>query len=250
MKRAFSLLLCLLMLAGLLLLPGCHGSRERPACEVPESFDDTKSIELTFWAKNDTNRTQSAIYEQAIRAFEAAGRSIDYVTARCPASLLRQPDMYAWMKRLLDELRFSEPAKLCLEFPRTLLYEDYEAVRPSLLALKLLKVRTLMTGCGERDCPVTALVELPVDMVLLAPRISALSDNRDKNHVFTGFIGFLRSLPVDVLGDGLYNDEQISIHSRADCIGYIPSAGYAGTVEHGSLRMTLAEAVSQKEEDV
>lgn len=187
---------------------------------------------------------------KAVRAFEAAGRNVDFVTARCSPSLLRQQDMYAWMKELLASIGFDKPEKLCLEFPRTLLYEDSEAVRPSLLALKLLKVRTLMTGCGERDCPVTALVELPLDMVLLAPRMSAYSDNRDKNHVFTGFIGFLRSLPVDVIGDGLYNDEQITIHSRAECIGYIPSAGYAGTVTHGSLRMTLEEAVSQKEEDV
>ena len=193
------------------------------------------------------NITQAA---KAVRAFEAAGRNIEFVTARCSPSLLRQPDMYAWMKELLASIGFTKPEKLCLEFPRTLLYEDYEAVRPSLLALKLLKVRTLMTGCGERDCPVTALIELPVDMVLLAPRVSALSDNRDKNHVFTGFIGFLRSLPVDVIGDGIYNDEQITIHSRADCFGYAPSAGYAGSVTHGSLRMTLEEAVSQKEEDL
>ena len=71
MKRLASLLLCALMLAGLLLLPGCHGSRERPAFEVPQRFDTNKSIDLTFWAKNDTNRTQTAIYEQAIRDFEA-----------------------------------------------------------------------------------------------------------------------------------------------------------------------------------
>ena len=71
MKRSGSLLLCLLLLAGLLLLPGCHGSRERSAFEVPASFDSSRSIDLSFWAKNDTNKTQTAIYEKAIRDFEA-----------------------------------------------------------------------------------------------------------------------------------------------------------------------------------
>ena len=187
---------------------------------------------------------------EAVERFAAAGRQIDFVTARVPASLTRLPDLYAWMKELMASRGFASPEKLCLEFPRSLVFEDVETARPSLLAMKLLKVRTLMSGCGERDCPVTALIELPVDMVLLTPRMSALSDNRDKNHVFTEFVNFLHALPADVIGDGLYNDEQISAHSRADCIGYIPSAGYAGAVGHGSLRMTLDEAVSQKEDDI
>ncbi|MBR5943129.1 MAG: EAL domain-containing protein, partial [Clostridia bacterium] len=187
---------------------------------------------------------------KAVKAFEAAGRDIEFVTARCPANLTLELDLYDWMKKLMDEHGFHSPSKLCLEFPRTLLYEDPERVRPSILGMKLLKVRTLMTGVGERDCPDTALIDVPVDMVLLSPRLSALSDSRDKSRVFSSYVAFLRALPVDVLGDGIYNDEQISAHSRADCFGYTPSAGYAGSVEHGRLRMTLDEAVSQKEDDV
>ena len=187
---------------------------------------------------------------KAVKAFEAAGRDIEFVTARCPANLTLELDLYDWMKKLMDEHGFHSPSKLCLEFPRTLLYEDPERVRPSILGMKLLKVRTLMTGVGERDCPDTALIDVPVDMVLLSPRLSALSDSRDKSRVFSSYVTFLRALPVEVLGDGIYNDEQISAHSRADCFGYTPSAGYAGAVEHGRLRMTLDEAVSQKEDDV
>ena len=188
---------------------------------------------------------------EAAQTFEAFDRHVEFVTARVPASLVRVPDMYAWMKSLLERHGFTEhPERLCLEFPRTLLYEDYETARPALLALKLLKVRTLVAGIGERDCPDTALVELPVDMVLLAPRVSAFSDNRDKGQVFTAFMNFLRSLPVDIIGDGLYNDDQITAHSRADCMGYIPSSGYEGAAEHGGLRMKLDEAVEQKEDEI
>ena len=38
--------------------------------EIPEEFDTSREYEITFWAKNDTNKTQTAIYEQAIDDFE------------------------------------------------------------------------------------------------------------------------------------------------------------------------------------
>ena len=53
------------------LRPGCHGSRERSAFTIPESLDESRNLELTFWAKNDSNRTQARIYEDAARDFEA-----------------------------------------------------------------------------------------------------------------------------------------------------------------------------------
>ena len=51
-------------------LTGCHGSKERAAFEVPESFDTTKQYEITFWAKNDTNIRQTDIYKKTIADFE------------------------------------------------------------------------------------------------------------------------------------------------------------------------------------
>ena len=68
MKRIACLLLCLVML---LPLCACHGSRERAAFAVPERFDTSRSYEITFWAKNDTNKAQTAIYQKAIADFEA-----------------------------------------------------------------------------------------------------------------------------------------------------------------------------------
>ena len=52
------------------LLCGCHGAREKHEFAVPETFDDAQAIDLTFWAKNDTNITQTRIYEKAIADFE------------------------------------------------------------------------------------------------------------------------------------------------------------------------------------
>ncbi len=55
----------------LLMLTGCHGSKGMDAFQVPEEFDESRKYEITFWAKNDTNKTQTEIYQKAISDFEA-----------------------------------------------------------------------------------------------------------------------------------------------------------------------------------
>ena len=55
---------------GISALTGCHGSKGLEAFTMPEEFDLSREYEITFWAKNDTNKTQTAIYEQAIADFE------------------------------------------------------------------------------------------------------------------------------------------------------------------------------------
>ena len=68
-KKILAVLLTAVL--AVLSLTGCHGSRGRAAFAVPEQLDESAKIELTFWAKNDTNKTQTAIYEKAISDFEA-----------------------------------------------------------------------------------------------------------------------------------------------------------------------------------
>lgn len=68
MKKNFSAAICLLFC--LMVFCGCHGAREHTAFEIPQDFDTSREYEITFWAKNDTNRTQTEIYEKAIADFE------------------------------------------------------------------------------------------------------------------------------------------------------------------------------------
>ena len=88
-KRALALLLALLTA---LSLSACHGTRVTPGegdgeaaarpedqsaeelaalLEIPERFDTARRFEISFWAKNDTNQDQIAIYQQSIADFEA-----------------------------------------------------------------------------------------------------------------------------------------------------------------------------------
>ncbi len=72
--KIIALALLLAMAAGI--LSGCHGTMDSNAAdagsisEIPLYLDETKKIELTFWAKNDTNKVQTAVYTGAIEAFQ------------------------------------------------------------------------------------------------------------------------------------------------------------------------------------
>ncbi len=74
-KTRITALVLLLTLAAAL-LSGCHGTMDRNAAqegyisEIPLYMDETKKIELTFWAKNDTNKVQTAVYTNAIAEFQ------------------------------------------------------------------------------------------------------------------------------------------------------------------------------------
>ena len=80
MRKAFSAALILALLLSCLLLSGCHGSLQtgdaQPLPEgmdvfaPPEQFDESKKIEISFWAKNDSNKTQIGIYRRAIEDFQ------------------------------------------------------------------------------------------------------------------------------------------------------------------------------------
>ncbi len=70
MTRPLAAFLAIVMLLSLC-LSGCHGAQERDSFVIPEEFDTSRQFEVVFWAKNDTNKTQTNIYKKAIEDFEA-----------------------------------------------------------------------------------------------------------------------------------------------------------------------------------
>lgn len=69
-KTCVSVLPVLYLMLICCLVTGCHGSKGLNAFVMPEEFDAEREYDITFWAKNDTNKTQTGIYEKAIRDFE------------------------------------------------------------------------------------------------------------------------------------------------------------------------------------
>lgn len=72
MKKAISVILSFIfILSCMFVLSSCHGKKKTVAFDVPATFDESKTYEITFWAKNDSNVTQRKIYEKAIVDFQA-----------------------------------------------------------------------------------------------------------------------------------------------------------------------------------
>ena len=69
--RLVTLAVAFVVLCLILILTGCHGAKKRLAFNLPEDFLDDHQYEITFWAKNDTNKTQLDIYKKAIEDFES-----------------------------------------------------------------------------------------------------------------------------------------------------------------------------------
>ena len=69
MKKLLALLLCMTLMIPF--LTACHGTKKVASFMVPDEFDTERNYELTFWAKNDTNKVQTEIYKKAILDFEA-----------------------------------------------------------------------------------------------------------------------------------------------------------------------------------
>ncbi len=44
--------------------------RQSGGTALPDSLDETRDIEIAFWAKNDSNKSQVAVYQQAVEGFQ------------------------------------------------------------------------------------------------------------------------------------------------------------------------------------
>ncbi len=108
MKRilAFALVLAVALTA----LCGCHGSRGLDPFEIPAEFDTSRQYAITFWAKNDTNKAQTAVYEQAIADFEALYPNI-------PANLRLYTDYGRIYNDVITNIATQTTPNVCITYP-------------------------------------------------------------------------------------------------------------------------------------
>ena len=70
MKRLVSLLLATVVLVSFLTLTACHGAIASEEFIIPDTLTG-EPLEITFWAKSDSNVDQVKVYKKAIEDFEA-----------------------------------------------------------------------------------------------------------------------------------------------------------------------------------
>ena len=108
MKKFLAILLFSVLSAAA--LSGCHKARAREAFSLPESFDETKEYNISFWAKNDSNKTQVAIYEKAIADFEALYPNI-HVTFR------KYTDYGSIYNDVITNIATNTTPNVCITYP-------------------------------------------------------------------------------------------------------------------------------------
>ena len=70
-KKIISLLLIVTFLISIpLSLASCHKAKRQDSFVKPMSFDEEGRYDITFWAKNENNANQRAVYDNAIAEFE------------------------------------------------------------------------------------------------------------------------------------------------------------------------------------
>lgn len=183
-----------------------------------------------------------------LREFEKQKRKIEFISVRVPAGLARNVALYDWMQEILQTTKYEHPEKICLEFPETLLKGTPDKVRMSILDMKLLKVRTSMSGCASDTCPTFKLAEVPVDIVLLDPKATAFTEDRNKPQLVSSLVAYLRSMRLEVIAEDVKKEDHIRTLGRMEVSGYIAAEDYEGRTEHGGHVMTLQEAISLAEE--
>ena len=101
----------LMLLAAALLLGGCHVIRPgSDYMDVPSSLNETRPIELMFWAKNDSNKTQIEVYTKAIEDFEKLYPSIRINLK----SYSNYDDIY---KDVIKNASTGTQANICITYP-------------------------------------------------------------------------------------------------------------------------------------
>ncbi len=110
MKKHLSLLLAILLALSCFSLAGCHGGKAKRDFEMPESFDTSREYNITFWAKNDSNKVQVAIYDQAVADFEKLYPNI-HVT------LKRYSDYVTLKNDVITNIATDTTPNVCITYP-------------------------------------------------------------------------------------------------------------------------------------
>ena len=76
----------------------------------PESFDTTKNYSITFWAKSDSNKLQTAVYTKAVEDFERLYPNID-------VTLVIDTDYQRIYQNVITNIQTGTTPNVCITYP-------------------------------------------------------------------------------------------------------------------------------------
>ena len=110
LRKIISFLLILTTLFSLFSLSSCHKRKEIEPFTISDDFDPNKEYEITFWAKNEDNIAQRAVYAETVEKFQALYPNIK-VTLR---NFTNYGDIY---NNVITNISTNTTPNVCITYP-------------------------------------------------------------------------------------------------------------------------------------
>lgn len=127
---------------------------------------------------------------------------IEFFSVRCPAVVVRNYSLYEIITQILAKNPGFPSNRLCIEFHSDILNGDKEKAATAMKDLKLLQVKSLIVDSGEDDFPLSRLVTVTPDYLLLSEEATKWAGNRNKPRFLSSMIDYVRSMDVKVFATG------------------------------------------------
>ena len=127
------------------------------------------------------------------------------------------PDLVAQLQRALAGSG-ADPSRLLFEVPETTLSENPDAAVAILQRMVDCNVRIAVDDFGCSLAPLNHLVRLPIDVVKIAPRLTAASTTTGRQQaVLESLIHLAHTLGMQVIAQGIENPEQLDALKHMGC---------------------------------
>jgi Amt family ammonium transporter len=127
------------------------------------------------------------------------------------------PEMVSQLKRVIAESGVN-PARLLFEISENTLNENPDAAVAIMQRMVDCNVRLAIDNFGSSLAPMNHLVRLPVEVVKLAPKLTAAAASRGREQVLLeSLIQFGHRLGVQVVAQGIETTEQLQALARMGC---------------------------------
>ncbi len=139
------------------------------------------------------------------------------LTVNVTGRQLYHPDLIAHLRRALAATG-ADPSRLLFEVPEGAFNEDPDAAVAILQRLADCNVRVAIDDFGSSLAPLNYLVQLPISMVKLAPRMiaSAVSSGRQLAMIET-MVRLGNTLGLQIVAQGIETQDQLTLLARMGC---------------------------------
>lgn len=159
------------------------------------------------------------LIRRKVEEFIKNGTKFQWISAKCDATQLLNGDLPQKLEELFGGDK-KKLAKICIEFPDSILYNDPADFREKLLDLQACGVNTLVHGFGSGYCPVLRLAMFPFMFVALDPEQTALMQNSEGGKTAQALVDYVNGLHAEVIACGLHTAEESAPWYKCNAFGF------------------------------